>query len=120
MFNSNKSIIETILSFSNFALILPIILGTNVNQAVADDIEILRTCKSIQGLIKDLDEGSPTRVAFESKYADLNCHKYLKNKADARNCKKILAGINDPNMGSIARNSLVTVYKQACVNPVEN
>jgi hypothetical protein len=119
MFNLNKSIIASFMSFSTSTLILPIILGVNVDRAMANDMDAIKTCDRLRSMIKATSAGSPKQEGLVSIYSSRNCHRYLKNRVDARNCEKILAEINNINTSGAGAFALRSVYNPACINPAD-
>jgi hypothetical protein len=102
--------------FSLFTLTVPLTISLTISQANANTtVEIALACDKLREYIGNLDFNSPTRIEIESKYAQMNCHNYLRDRSTARNCAKIWATLIDPNTPGAATSSIETVYRKGCV-----
>lgn len=81
MLDSNKSIVTSLISFSVFTLICPIMWGLNIGTAIAGNVS---RCQELVELIGSLDSNgiannSPRRLAAYKAYASRNCEQVLED-----------------------------------------
>jgi hypothetical protein len=111
--NVNIFAINGWLSFAVCTLILPLDFSINIQQAMAESGRS-QSCASFRDFLsQNSNEISTVKIYF-----DLDCHRYLQNPKQVKDCRELAKVMRDPNTPGLAKRLTAENYTQNCISDV--
>jgi hypothetical protein len=105
-----SAIVTSLFSIS----VLPVSLNFNPNQAMAQSGRS-ETCAPFREFLSQ----NPNEISMVKIYFDLDCHRYLQNSKQVKDCKELAKAMRDPNMPGLAQRLTAENYAQNCTSNVD-